>query len=503
MTGGSSESRILQDIRDGSTRRLYLVTGETVVAEPAARRVAAALAQAGGGEVASYRRPLGLGEILADLRTFSLFGGAKVSLVLDSAALADRGAAAYLIDQAAEGLPAAESDSLSNRERLAAGRLLQVLRLFDFDSSGSPAELLAQLPDWVYQGGAKPGARSGRKKRRGKKQIETLLEGLELLLRAAQREDLQGWAETDLSDLSTLQTDGLPDGHCLVLCERSVARDHPVVARLVADQAVIEVATVQADRRGNWQGVEALVSELEAETGCAIEPRALGELVRRTLRQEAGWGRSGQSASADSTTRFAAEYRKLSSLALDGRIERELVEEVVQDRGQEDVFSVLDSVGDGRTDQALEKLRRLIDSAEDPMAVRLGLFSQLAQFCRHLTAVSGMVQIAHLPTSERSYTRFKNNLAAKLQQSLPGGDVKLLAGLHPYRLHRAYLAAARFSAPVLAALPAKVLETELRLKGESANPDAALVQLVSHLASAGRGATGRGATGRGASGRVA
>ncbi len=495
-TSRSPEGRILQEIEGGATCRLYLVVGEAVVAEAAAERIAAALAKSGGGEVVSYRRPPGLGAILADLRTFSLFGGAKVSLVIDSAALADRGAAAYLIDQAEEALPVAESDTLSNRERLAAGRLLQVLRLFGLDSSGSAVELLNQLPDWVYKGGTKPGVRSARKKRRGKKQMESLREGLELLLSAAQREDLRGWAETDLSDLATLQSEGLPDGHFLVLCERSVDQDHPVVSRLAAEHAVIEVATVTADRRGNWQGVDPLVRELESETGCAIDPGALSELVRRTLRKS-GWG-AEQPANTDSTARFAAEYRKLSSLSTDGRIGRELVAEVVQDRGQEDAFSVLNAVGDGRADQALERLRRLVEAAEDPMAARLGFFSQLAQFCRHLTAVSGMVQVARLPANERNFTRFKSGLAAKLQQPLPGSDVSLLAGLHPFRLHRAYLAAARFSAPVLAALPAKVLETELRLKGESSNPDAALAQLVSHLASAGRRASGRGASGRGA-----
>jgi hypothetical protein len=62
------------------------------------------------------------------------------------------------------------------------------------------------------------------------------------------------------------------------------------------------------------------------------------------------------------------------------------------------------------------------------------------------------------------------------------GDFRPLADLHPYRLHRAYLAASRIGAPILQGLPARVLETELRLKGESGDPDAALTELIAFLA---------------------
>jgi hypothetical protein len=40
---------------------------------------------------------------------------------------------------------------------------------------------------------------------------------------------------------------------------------------------------------------------------------------------------------------------------------------------------------------------------------------------------------------------------------------------------------------MLARLPADVLDTELQLKGESGQPDAALADLVARVASAGKG----------------
>ncbi len=486
MSRGPAEGALLEEISAGKLRSFYLISGEPVLAEPAALRVAQALAAAVGTEVTVHRRPLGLQEVLADLRTFSLFGGGKVALVFESAVLSDRGAAAYLLDQAAEALPLSGGEELTPKEREAAGRLLQVLHLFEVSQGHSPQAAISELPNWVFEGGKAPGSKSKRRKRTSK-QVDTLREQSEALLAAAEVAGLKGFAEVDASDLAAVQQDGLPDGHCLVMAESAVADDHPVVARVLEQGGFIRVATVQADRKGQWAGTEALAAELAEETGTEIQPAALRELVKRTLRQQPSWG-GAAATEASSTQRFAAEYRKLSSLAPAGVIDRDLVESVVQDRGQEDLWGVLDSIGVGRAGEAVEKLQRLIDGADDPMAARLGFFSQLAQFSRHLTAISGMMSLAGVPSGERNYNRFKAQLAPRLQKELPGTGVSLLKGLHPYRLHRAYLAVGRFEAADLRRLPEKVLETEMSLKGESLHPDAALASLVLRLAGSGRNA---------------
>ena len=76
------------------------------------------------------------------------------------------------------------------------------------------------------------------------------------------------------------------------------------------------------------------------------------------------------------------------------------------------------------------------------------------------------------------------------------GNIKLLksadgvkspvAKLHPYRLFRVYQTASRIPPPELTDLPSRILQTELRLKGESSEPDAALTALVCDLASISR-----------------
>jgi hypothetical protein len=93
-----------------------------------------------------------------------------------------------------------------------------------------------------------------------------------------------------------------------------------------------------------------------------------------------------------------------------------------------------------------------------------------------------MMQAARVGAGEASYARFKDRLAPVLQGEAPLLDKNPLAGLHPYRLHRVYLAAGRLSDSFVARLPAEVLDTEMQLKGEAQDPDVALARFVITLA---------------------
>jgi hypothetical protein len=261
------------------------------------------------------------------------------------------------------------------------------------------------------------------------------------------------------------------------------------VVRLLAERkAVLAVGSVEAaERGGGWQGLDLLATELERQTGVAIAGDALAELGRRTLRQE-GDRRGKGGIDADSTARFAGEYRKLAFLAPSGpengikpRIDRKLVQQSVEDRGEEDVWQLLDAVATGRAGEALDRLRRLISGAEDPLNARLGFFSLFASFCRQLTAIRGMMRVARIPSGEGNYARFRDRLAPALQGEIPGGGKNPLAGLHPFRLHKAYLAASRVPEEVAVRLPSDLLETELQLKGESSEADAAMADLVARV----------------------
>lgn len=467
-----------------------VVAGEMVLAEPAALRVARAAAErAGAGDdaVQVHRHPPRLSPLLADLRTYSLFAPAKVVVVVDSAALADKTAAADLVDEAAEALPLGAGEA-GERERQAASRLLQALRLFGIDPGhGDPPAVIGGLPDWALAGGA--AYRKGKSGRgRGKNQVEALVEGLVELLAAARQMGLSGFAPGDLADLGEIVAGGAPEGHLLVLAERSIDPAHPLVATLAERGAVARLGEL-TEERGGWSGLQELAEELARQTGAKIEPAALDELARRTLKGSDD--RGSRSADPDSASRFAGEYRKLATLAGGGRITAALVAQAVEDRGEEDVWKLLDAVGEGQGGEALARLHRLLAGAADPVAERLIFFAGLATFCRTLTAAAGMIRLAGVRPGETHYPRFKDRIAPKLQpKELPGGGRNPLAGLHPYRLHRAYLAAGRLAPDLAATLPALVLETELQLKGESGDPDSALAHLVARLAG-GAGAEGR------------
>jgi hypothetical protein len=505
-----SVARVLASLQRPDPPQIFLVHGDLVLAEPAAEKVAAALAARHGGAFETHRHPAALAPLLQDLRTFSLFGGAKVLLAIDTAAFADRSGAADLIDDAEDAMAPARGaakagasantaktggevsgeGALSSRERLAATRLMQALLLFEIDAAhGSVEEAVAQLPPWVLEGGRT--ARRGRGGRaRGPRQMEELRAGLASLLEAARREGIAGGVSGDLSDLAAAIAGGLPADHALVFAEREVAADHPLVRRLEERGAVAATGEVKADG-GGWMGLERVAAELEEQTEVGISRAAMEELARRTLRKAGDPRRGGDAnrtaVAADSTARLAAEYRKLANLARaagSARIELHLVEESVEDRGEEDVWKLLDAIGAGRSAEALDRLRRLLAAADDPLAARLSFFSLLATFCRRLTAIRGILRLARLPSGEANYSRFKARLAPALQGELPGGGKNPLAGINPYPLHRAYLAACRISDATAARLPWVVLETEMQLKGESSEADAALANLVVRLGTA-------------------
>ncbi|HEV8629397.1 MAG TPA: hypothetical protein VGV61_03700 [Thermoanaerobaculia bacterium] len=451
---------------------LYLVVGDPVLGEPTASRLGAALAARSGGSFALRRRPADLLPLLDDLRTFSLFGGAKVLAAVDTAVLADRSAALELVADALAVAPPS-GDSLSAKEREGASRLLQALHLFGVDpAAGGAAEAIAGVPDWALAG--KKGARLA------KKEAEQRREQLVPLLEAARHDGLAGLGEEAVAQLGELLARGLPSGHSLILAERTVAADHPLVAQLRERGALLAVGEVVAEREG-WSGVGALAAQLESEGGTAIRRDAMDELARRTLRQ--GEGR-GAGVDGSSTARFAAEYRKLADLAGGQPITLALVEEAVEDRGEEDSWQLLDALAEGRGGEVLTRLDRLVAGSDDPGRARLAFFSLLAGFCRQLVAVRGVIDRLGVARGERSYNRFKDRLASALTGELPEGLPNPLAGVHPFRLHRAYLAAGRLPPATVLGLPMRLLDTEMALKGEASDPQAALAALIAEIATA-------------------
>ena len=479
-----SLDKILKSVASGPVHPLYLVSGDLALAEPQAEKIAEALAAKAGCQVQRYRRPA-LAPLLADLRTYSLFSTGKVVLATDTAVLADRNAAADLVDQAAEVLPVDADAELGGERREAASRLLQAFRVFGVDpAAGAPEQALASLPDWAFQGGvAYRKSRQG--KARTKKDARAIRDGLASLLAAALHAELTGFAQGDLAELEEIVRKGLPSGHALVLAETSVASGHPLIQTLEELGASLALGRVSAGWKGAWQGLEPLLAELARETGVAIAHDAQAELARRTLRQSGDWAQRG--VEGDSMSRFAGEYRKLASMAGGGRITRKMVVEAVEDRGEENVWEILDALGGGRGDEALGRLRRYLAAADDVTGARLSFFGLLSTFCRHMVAVRGIAQLVGVPLGEPNYKRFEQRMAPALQAQLPDGGKNPLAGLKPFRLYKAYSAASKIPAGELRLLPWRVLETELRIKGDSTEADVALSDLAARLVVASRG----------------
>ena len=492
----------VERIEGGDSQPLYLVIGEQVLATREATRIAEALAAAAGCEAAVHKGAAGaeLRSVLADLFTFSLFDSAKVALVVASAAFADRDAAAELIDEAAaaldedRGLAGGSGEVLSPAQRTAAGRLLQTLKLFGIDPfAGEAEETISSLPGSALAGG-KSQRRGGRRGRPKKEQV-ALAKGLAALLEAARAEGLTGWSADDLAELHRAAGGGLPEGHALVFAERSADRKHPLVERLFERKAAFEVGQLGLDRDGNATGLDPVVAELERETGVGIDRAAAQELARRTLRKE-GWGPSP--ADAASAARFAAEYRKIAAGLPEGsgRIDRSAVEEIVTDRGEQDVWKIVGAIEQRRPGDVLALMRRYFDGAKDPKSERFRFLSLLAGRLQQLAAVHG-IAMAHDLRKERNFNGFKARVLPKLMAEWPGG-LKKPAPFAVFRVYQAAMARRDPEASAeMARLPWRILETEMRLKGGSGDGDAALEALVLAVAGTdgGRRSARRGASG--------
>lgn len=453
-----------------ATAPILLVRGERALAEPLAERLAARLAEAWQTEPIRLRHPGDLPAVVDDLRTYSLFSSGKLVIAVETGVLADRAAAADLLSEVRAELPwQGGAEELVGKARNAALRLLQVLRLFDIDpAAGETDQVLAQLPDSLWAGRGR-----GRSKRGGDEERSALAP----LLSAAVEAGLRGLGEVDASILADLLRDGLPERHALILVESAAPEEHPLVEALARRSAVVDAGRLSLER-GRIGGIDRLFAELERETGVGVRRDAAEELARRTLRAPGRRGAAPGEIDADSTERLGAEYRKLATLSGGRPIVLDLVVEQVEDRGEEDVWDLLNAVGTGRAGEALSRLSRKLAGAEDPTAERLAIFSLIAAFARQLAALSGVLAATGVRPGERSYPRFKSNVAPRLQGEIAGIEKNPLAGVHPFRLHRAYLAVGNVDPAVAARLPALVLETELRLKGEGGSPDAALADLI-------------------------
>jgi hypothetical protein len=110
------------------------------------------------------------------------------------------------------------------------------------------------------------------------------------------------------------------------------------------------------------------------------------------------------------------------------------------------------------------------------------VFSLVATFARRVMLVASLAGRAGVRAGVRSYKLFEVEVAPKLTGAVEGLAENPLKGIKAFPLFRVYQAAARWPAAEVAAIPAWLLETELRLKGESGDPDAALADLVLRLA---------------------
>jgi len=165
-------------------------------------------------------------------------------------------------------------------------------------------------------------------------------------------------------------------------------------------------------------------------------------------------------------------------------IDRATVEEFVVDRGEENVWDVINAIEDQRLDRALALLRRYLDSSNDRARTRFSFLSLLAGRCQQLIVVHGVAMTQSLPDVS-SFAAFRSRVLRQLTAEMPPAARKT----KPYPLFRIYRAAMARSSPemttALADLPWRILETEVRLRDGASDGDLALEALVGVVAGGG------------------
>lgn len=456
---------------------VLVFAGDRPLADPLAREWAEGEARRVGADVTRHVGGEGLDEAIADLRTASLFGAGKIHLFVESGILAQPVPPGELLEAALAGPEVDLSrPRLEEAARDAGLALLRLLRLLEVDLEGrTPEQAIAEIPETLWKGRKLARARAGAGDRAAAHRK------LAALLEAARLEGLRGLAEDAAGRLADLLRDGLPERHRLVLVESRVDPEHPLAAALRVRGAWIEAGSLAFDPRKGASGFGELLDRLASETGVRLTPDAARELIRRTIRSEEE-GRFAGAVDADSVGRLEAEYRKLARLGGQRELPVETVRDLVADRGEEGSFDWLDALSEGRGGEAVARMERRIAGAADPSSERLRLLAQLAGFLRQVGIVGAIARKQGLPLRVESFPRFRDRILPRLLEPVEGVERSLLAGGKPFPLFRAYQMAVALPERVVERLPGRLLTSERRLKGETAEAQLELLSLVAELA---------------------
>ena len=263
---------------------VYLVTGDRVLAEPAAERLAAAAAEK--RRLCSRAPPppflprpaAGRPAHLRPVRRRQGRAGGRDRRPRRQ----DR--RRHLPRPGGGGSAPLGGDGLSAAERRAALRLLQAIRLFDLDPyRGDPAARPGPAPGLGVQGGERPALEEEGRGDPGRPGGDARPPPGPPSSRASPRRrspSSRRWSARACRRAT-----------CWCWPRAPWRRTTRSLEALAGHKAVLGAGPGRV-REGDWSGLDELTAELARQTGVTIDRPALAALARRTLRGGSGWGTS-------------------------------------------------------------------------------------------------------------------------------------------------------------------------------------------------------------------
>ncbi|HET97106.1 MAG TPA: DNA polymerase III subunit delta [Desulfurivibrio alkaliphilus] len=431
-------AKLLSRIGAGEIAPVYLLVGERYLCREMARQLVAALLPEEG------ERPSRLTVIdgeredpartLAELRTYSLFGGRRVHQVVDSRLLFSKTVAKTLWEKAEK---AAE-----NEKKEAVRLLLAMLGLAGLTPAAWRQEQIAGLAAGAWQklfGFTKPADTSW---------AEAIL---------AEIDDQPAPAPTGAGDTAEAYVaaleNGLPPGNILLLLAETADRRKKLYKYLEKNAVIIDLSV---------DGGRSAPARRE-------QKELLADLARRTL---AGFGKK---LAADALEPLlerigfhpVAVVMETEKLALyvgeRTMVGREDVDAMVGRTREEAIFELSEAYSSGKLEQGLLLLERLQRGGMHPLAILGGLRNHIRKLLLTRAVIDGATTAFNPGTP---FPAFQKNYLPRLKEERERGRGWPAAFTgHPYALYQLCLQATRLPPARLRGMLADLLRAEARLKG--------------------------------------
>ncbi len=417
---------LLDQIRRGERRQVYLFFGERYLCREALQQLEEHFLSSGGSVHTIDGSSEDPGRLLSRLLSHTLLPGLQIYRVTDTILFHSREVGEQIWTKACK---AVENDKPAAASRYLAG-LLQLGSV----SPGSASVFSDISPDqWPKLFGfAHPG---------------TDLSWADKL--AAALTNRQPAGQNPLDKLMKALKTGLPDSNILLLTAEDVDKRKKLFAAIKKHGEVIDCSVAEGSSRGAVNQQKAVITEMVRKTLATmdktIDPAALEMFFKRV-----GFHPVGAVLEAEKLALFVDDRQIITGSDVDVLVGR---------TREEAIFQLTEALGGGNRGKTLNTLDHLLSDGVHILAV----IASLRNYLRRLLIFKSL-QSRRQPTwsPHLSANDFQNNYLPALKET--GLWPELLKG-HPYGLWMGFNSASKFSTDKLKHSLGLLLEAEFKLKG--------------------------------------